>query len=339
MMMKRPFEGFVVAALLLALMMPGAAAQAQDGDGGLSAALRQARTVGVPQAALDRLLALGMERGVLPPKMGNLVALLAEAAAGHLPLAPFLNKIEEGLAKNVPADTITRVLSQRLDDYRFTSSQWVQTRARDSRLEGVSAEDLVRLTETLYCGLTRMDLTRVMKRHPSASPPVMSRGLETLAAFRQLRFDPEWTSRLVESGIDRGFFAERTHDFVRVVAAAEAKGVPETRIAQAAEAVVSGQLSFSRFADRLGISASDLARQGPRISSRNPDPSPAPSRDVDSRDRAGSPSSGGPDVSGSNGGGSGGSGGGDGGGDGGGGGGDGGGDGGGGGGGGSGGPG
>jgi hypothetical protein len=36
-----------------------------------------------------------------------------------LPIDPFMGKIEEGLAKQIPLDTIAAVLGKKLEDYRF----------------------------------------------------------------------------------------------------------------------------------------------------------------------------------------------------------------------------
>ena len=120
--MKKRFERLFVS-LVLICMATGYAVNvhAQQPGGDLAGALQEARAAGIPESTLNRLLALGYEKQFESSAMGNLLSVLVQCRRENLPLQPFLNKIEEGISKNVPAPRIEQVLVRKLDDYRFTT--------------------------------------------------------------------------------------------------------------------------------------------------------------------------------------------------------------------------
>ena len=52
--------------------------------------------------------------------MTGFIKTLTEIWREEIPLSPFTNKIEEGLAKQAPPAVIQQVMQKKLDDYRFT---------------------------------------------------------------------------------------------------------------------------------------------------------------------------------------------------------------------------
>ena len=123
----------------------------------------------------------------------------------------------------------------------------------------------VRLTETLYCGLSRQDLERLVDQSPAPSLPVLTRGAEVLASLRQIRFDPSLSEQMVDMGLKQGFFTSEQRNFSRVIATAKEKGLPDGQIATAALAVISVRGTVSELASQLGITDQDLGRQGPQV--------------------------------------------------------------------------
>ncbi len=264
-MIRRFKKALFYLLLLLSLAGPGIAVQAQQKGDNLGTALKEARDAGVSETTLNRLLALGYEKQVEPSAMGNLLAIVTQCQRENLPLQPFLSKIEEGMSKGVSAARIEQVLKKKVEDYRFTRSLIDQFMQRHGKLEPVSPEYLVRLTETLYCGVSRKDLDQLVAEFPHASLPLVTRGAEVLASLKQIRFDPKLSEQLVDTGVKQGFFTAEQKNFSRIIALAREKGVRDDQIATIALKVIENRESESDFSLQLGISALDLGRQGPQV--------------------------------------------------------------------------
>ena len=271
--MIRPFEKAVsYFLLLLTLTVSAVAVQAQQGDDSLVVALQEARNAGVPETSINRLLALGYEKQVEPSAMGNLLTILTQCQQEKLPLQPFLSKIEEGFAKRVPASRIEQVLQNKLSDYRFTRSLIEGLVKGHGEADSISPEYLVRLTETLSCGVSREDLDRLLNEFPDAPLPILTRGAETLASLRQIRFDPKMSEQIVDTGVTQGYFTAERRDFARSIVAARNKGLQDDQIVRAALEVIEKGGSQADFLSQLEISAQDVDRQGPQVGKSSPGP-------------------------------------------------------------------
>lgn len=264
-MIRRFKKALFYLLLLLSLAGPGIAVQAQEKGDNIGTALKEARDAGVSETTLNRLLALGYEKQVEPSAMGNLLAIVAQCQRENLPLQPFLSKIEEGMSKGVSAARIEQVLKNKLEDYRFTRSLIDQFMKRHGKVEPVSPEYHVRLTETLYCGVSRKDLDQLLDEFPHASLPLVTRGAEVLASLKQIQFDPKLSEQLVDTGVKQGFFTAEQKNFPRIIALAREKGVQDDQIAAIALKVIENRGSQSDFSSQLGISALELGRQGPQV--------------------------------------------------------------------------
>jgi len=264
--MKKRFKRLFVSVVMIC-MTTGYVVNihAQQPGGDLAGALQEARAAGIPESALNRLLALGYEKQFESSAMGNLLSVLAQCRRENLPLQPFLNKIDEGISKNVPAPRIEQVLVRKLDDYRFTRTLIDEVTKRQGKTDVDFTEYHVRLTETLYCGLSRQDLERLVDQSPAPSLPVLTRGAEVLASLRQIQFDPSLSEQMVDAGLKQGFFTSEQRNFSRVMATAKEKGLPDGQIATAALAVINVRGTVSELASQLGIADQEFGRQGPQV--------------------------------------------------------------------------
>jgi hypothetical protein len=146
----------VFIALTLLLILFGKDALGQEMKSDVAEAVKEARSVGVPTSTLNQLLALGYQHQVDSKMMTSFVRTLTEAQREAIPLTPFANKIEEGLAKRVPHPIIQQVLQKKLDDYHFTRSAIQDTfKKRGEKQVAVAPEYLLRLSESLACGISR----------------------------------------------------------------------------------------------------------------------------------------------------------------------------------------
>lgn len=271
--MTGPFEkGISYFLLLLILAFHPMIGQAQQRNDALGGAVEEARDAGISESVLNRILALGYERQVDPSAMEALLKVLTQCQVERIPLQPFLSKIEEGLAKKVSASRIEQVLKNKLADYRFTVSLIHQLIARQGQGEGISEEYLIRITETLSCGVSREDLTQLLGKTPAPPLPFLARGAEVLASLKQIHFDPKLSEEIVDTGLKERFFTGAQRDFVRILVAARAKGLHDDEIADAALGIIKKGRSQADLLSRLGLSMQDLDRQTPQRGKGNPGP-------------------------------------------------------------------
>ncbi len=269
--MIRPFKKILFCLLLfLAFIAPAMAVPAQENGGNLGAALKEAREAGVPETTLNRVLALGYEKQVEPSAMGNLLLILAQSQREKLPLQPFLSKIEEGMSKKVATARIEQVLKNKLEDYRFTRSLIDRFMKGQGKVEPVTPEYHVRLTETLYCGVSRSDLEGLLSEFPQSSLPIVTRGAEMLASLKQIQFDPKLSEQIVDTAVKEGFSTAEQRNFLRIIALAKQKGLKDDQIAAVTLKIIADRGSQSEFSSQLGISAQDLERQGPQLPGASP---------------------------------------------------------------------
>lgn len=267
--MKWPYSLSILLLLTLACLTPpcGGEAFAQPQKAGIAEAVAEAKEAGVPDAALNVLLALGYEKQFEPRAVAALVHTLTLAQREGMPLEPFTGKIAEGAAKHVPPQRIEQVLAKKVDDYRFTRNAVTAFMKRHGREEPLSSEYLIRMTEGLYCGLSREDVSRVMEQAPPASIPTLTRGVEVLAALKQIRFDPKLSDQIVFTGLKQNYFTPEQRDFSRAVVTAREKGVRDEKIAAEALTAMEKRSSIEGLCSHLGISVTDMGHHGPQIGS------------------------------------------------------------------------
>lgn len=248
--------------LLGCIAVPGVRGAEVD----ISGAVRQAQDAGVPPLALNRLLAMSYEHGLKPGEVEGLLRAVLQAQKDGFPVQPFINKIEEGLAKRVAPSRIEEVLKKKGEDYRFARSL-LEDRARrqGSREPPAPMEVQIRLAELLNAGLVREDMRKVVSDFPSAPLPVLVRGVELLATLKQIRLDASRAGQIVSSGLNRGYFTAEQQDFGRILATAKSRGRSDEELTTAALTVIENNAPASRLASLLGVSASELGSRGPQV--------------------------------------------------------------------------
>gem|GEM_PF-4359966 len=261
--MTRLSKILLFAALVMSVAFIAENLWAANTVGSLKSAVHNAQTAGVPEGEINRIVTMAYEKQIDPAETANYLHVMTQAKQEQLPIEPFVSKIEEGLAKNVPGPRIEQVLERKLDDYRFAKSVARNLRERN-QVAPYSDEYMVRLTETLNCGLSRKNLETLAHEAPNLSLPEVTRAAEVMAALDQLQFDPAMAGQIAMTGLKQNYFSSEKNDFVRSIAAAKAKGVPEGKIATAAVSTMERNESQNQFRARLGITDEDLSGFGPR---------------------------------------------------------------------------
>jgi len=252
--------------LTLLLIFAGKDALGQEMKSDVAEAMKEARSVGVPTPTLNQLLTLGYQHQVDSKMMTNFIQTLTETQREEIPLTPFTNKIEEGLAKRVPHAVIQQVLQKKLHDYRFTRSVIQETsKKRGERQVAVPPDYLHRLSESLACGISKENLRGLIEQAPpSSSLPMLAMAVETVASLEQDQFDSTIAQQIALTGLKHHYFTPEKREFARIIIVAKQKGIPLQKISSITIDTIQKKLPIQDLASRLEVTAADLSR-GPIV--------------------------------------------------------------------------
>ena len=263
-MERRPkqISSKVFIALTLLLILLGKDALAQEMKSNVAEAVKEARSVGVPTSTLNQLLALGYQYQVDSKMMTSFIRTLTETQREEIPLTPFTNKIEEGLAKRVPPAVIQQVLEKKLHDYRFTRLAVQETfKKRGEKQAAVPPDYLLRLSESLACGISRENLSGLIEQAPpSSSLSMLATAVETVASLEQNQFDSTIAQQIALTGLRHLYFTPERREFARIIIVAKQKGIPLQKISSITIDTIQKKLPIQDLASRLDVTAADLSR-------------------------------------------------------------------------------
>jgi uncharacterized membrane protein YgcG len=229
--------------------------------------IKEAQDAGVPPTTLDHLLSTGYVNQVDPTAMAGFIQTLIEVKQEKLPLEPFANKIEEGMAKQVPVPVIHQVLMKKKEDYLFTRTTLREMSKGKGKDQAIPNEHFVRLAESLSCGISRENMRHYLEQAPSSSTSSqLAMTVEIAASLQQNKFNPEMTQRIVMTGLKQNYFTPETRDFARVIVTAQRKGVPDQKIMNTALNAIQKRDSVRSMATHLGVTEEDLS-YGPMVAS------------------------------------------------------------------------
>jgi hypothetical protein len=230
--------------------------QEQPGDQSVAASVRAARTAGLSETALNQLLILAVDHRLEDDSVVRLVNFLQTVQAENLPIDPFMGKIEEGLAKQVPLDTIAAVLTHKLDDYRFVR----EVLSRKTGEQAITPHDLSRMVDSLDSGITRDELAQFILEASGQDPAMLARATEILALLRQVRFNESLTREILFTGLRNNSLTQSWDYLARVVATAKKRQISDDEIAEAARQALEASRPFGDFMTSLGFTPRDLRR-------------------------------------------------------------------------------
>ncbi len=234
--------------------------QEQPGDPSVTASVRAASEAGLSEIALNRLLMLAVNHRLEDDDVVRLVNFLQTVQTENLPIDPFMGKIEEGLAKQVPLNTISVVLAQKLDEYRFVRRVLtIKTGEQE-----ICHQDLSRMVGSLDGGITREELALFIQEASAQDLSMLARGTEILALLKQVRFNESLTREILFTGLRNNSLTQSWDYLARVVATAKRRQIPDDEIARAARQALEANQPFGDFMAALGFTPRDL-RQGPTV--------------------------------------------------------------------------
>lgn len=194
-----------------------------------------------------------------PEEADGIQARIDQTREQGLPQAPFAAKVEEGLAKRVPAEAIIHALEVIRGDYAF---------ARDAlRQSGTepTPDDIALTGESLRLGLTRPELTAMADLNPP--PPMLATAARTRAALNAIGFPAPLSGDIMHRGLSLGSLTPGWKQLFRVVLRTREAGMPDAAVADAAARVLADGGSPAELLQELGLTGRDT-RHGPRDASK-----------------------------------------------------------------------
>lgn len=232
--------------------------QGQPADQSVTASIRAARTVGVSETVLNRLMSLAADHRLKDDDVVRLLNFFQTVQTEDLPIDPFMGKIEEGLAKQIPLDTIAAVLGKKLEDYRFVRRVLtIKTEEQE-----ISHQDLSRMVGSLDGGITREELARFIQEVSTQDLSMLARATEILALLKQVRFNESLTREILFTGLRNHSLTQSWDYLAKVVSLAKHKGATDHEIAIAAQAALREKYPLKEFMAALGFTSRDV-RHGP----------------------------------------------------------------------------
>lgn len=251
--MNRPCS-FTLCALA-ALFCLLAAATAYADHASFSETAEQARTCGVFPGVIDRV-SVSVEAGDLSEEDGSaLLGSLLEACTGRLPLVPFEDKLDEGLAKRVAPSLIVRVLERKLEAYRFAR------RLLSGRSAEVAPELLVVMGEGVSQGTPQADLEAYVTEFSTRPQASFLTGAHMVCLLGQSAFDYQLTRSMLREAFENGGPADEWRYFIRIVLVARKRGLDDADIAEAARQVLGRKGALRDVSSRLGFTSRSLKGQ------------------------------------------------------------------------------
>ena len=249
----------LIAVQAVGLVLSGQAMVYAGHQGPVLAAVNSARRQGVPEKILTRLLAYTLDNQLDADHTVHLLSILIQARESSFPLDPFLNKIQEGLAKQVDPERLENGLRKRLDDYTFVRQLLEK---KYGGLRPYAPTDLTALVESLDFGITRGQLAELFTRAPAVPPEMLSVAAKNKALLKQLAFDNRTIDTIIFTGLTHNSLGPRWALFFKVAAAARLKGIPAARIAEVAKAVLAQGGDPGQVLAELDFTSRDI-RHGP----------------------------------------------------------------------------
>ncbi|MGQ9644933.1 MAG: hypothetical protein ACUVWO_00150 [Thermodesulfobacteriota bacterium] len=256
----------VLVALTLLFILFGKNALCQEEKSDVAGAVKKAESLGVPTSTLNQLLSLGYQHQVGSKTMNSFIQILTEAQREGIPLMPFASKIEEGLAKRAPHAAIEQVLERKLDDFRFTRLTIQETfEKRGEKQTAIPPDYLLRLSESLACGISRESLRGLIQQAPALSSlPMLAMAVETVASLEQNQFDPKIAQQIALTGLTYNYFTPEKTEFARILVVAKQKGISIQKISSITVETIQKKGSLSELASYLQVTPADLSR-GPVV--------------------------------------------------------------------------
>ena len=250
--MNRHYNLLHTLVLLLALCFSFQAQPAGAGQESFSSVTARARACGVSAETLDRVGSEVDSSALSESDGASLLLPVIEACDLKLPLAPFEDKLAEGLFKHVAPPLIVRALQTRVEDYVFVRSLLPGPQDKiDPRL-------IMAMGEGVSRGTPRADIAAFAAEFSKQPAESFLIGAEMVSLLGQARFDYALTRTLLEAGFAEKALTPEWRFFIRLVLNARQRGLTDKAVAEAAAGVLAERGGLNDVYARLGLTARSL---------------------------------------------------------------------------------
>ncbi|MCK5616043.1 hypothetical protein KAR91_80010 [Candidatus Pacearchaeota archaeon] len=226
----------------------------------VSEALKTAREAKVSEAEISRVLAYGYDIRISASDVIDLLEILTDAHNQGFPLDNLLNKIDEGLVKQVRFEVLTGVLKKKVGDYHFVLSLFNKTRKGKAKKDVLPA--LPRVADSLDFGLTREDLQSLFRGVLDVPMEMFAVASLNMAFLKQLGFDSGLAFKIMRTGFKYKSLSPEWEKFCKVVAAGKRKGIADRELSDTAVRILADRKGLRELLKELGFTGRNL-RHGP----------------------------------------------------------------------------
>lgn len=238
-----------IASLTIALLLALSALAASDAGADVGAELR---LCGVSEPFLDQTHA-SVESGVLKSvDEATLLGALAEVCRTGLPVAPFEDKVAEGLAKRVPSIRIKIALTAMQQHY-LEASDILSAVGRDSH------DLIVVVGDGMVKGTPASDFRSYVNSYSDQPEQAFGVGLSMISYLGQSSFDYLLSDSILSSGFQTATLSTEWRYLVRVVLIARQRGISDVDVAKSAQKVLSAGGSLADVAADLGFTLRSMS--------------------------------------------------------------------------------
>lgn len=254
---------FAIVFFTIQLMSWGAFSQGSAFAGQASplfAAVESARNKGVPGSILDYILTYSIENSFGADDTADVIRILIRVQDTGFPLAPFEDKIREGISKHIAPGRIGRGLADLLADYRFA---WNLLRKNFKPPKGKSDPAVQALVESLDAGLSRKALRRFCESAPTVPSAMLAVAVRNKAYLNQIGFEASLSDKILSTGLTHKSLTAGWTYFYRLVAVSKRKGISDAVIARAAINALKEKEDLRRVMKSLGFILRNV-KEGPQ---------------------------------------------------------------------------
>jgi hypothetical protein len=169
----------------------------------------RAIAAGIPAEDVAVIISRGLNQGVESARISGFLETAAQVKGQNLPVRLVLDRIEQGLAKGVPAERISEV-SKRLSE-NLAVAKPMMNRLESGTMKSTRGESPDDAIETVARALEKsIPVDAIMRtgekvRERKESVALFSRAIDTMTTFVGSGMTADQASRLVHTAVDKGY--------------------------------------------------------------------------------------------------------------------------------------
>ena len=216
--------------------------------------IRLAKSAGVDDESLGRILSAANRHKLRNENKIRWIKQIRTATQEELPASVMVNKIEEGVAKNVDAQRIDAALGKTLHQLRFVNKLTEgEPHNRETSTPPERNRINARISELLSAGLTETEMNSLYTSWKSASSKQKLEAMTFYAVAKQSGLNPEEAGHIASSGIEHNHFHSFPLELSMMIKAAKANKIENPKITSEALKVINGKQTVQQAHSKMGI--------------------------------------------------------------------------------------